>query len=338
MRRLLFLVLLGTALIGVWFVYSEIHTATAQDSGVVTFEVQSAESVPSLGERLEKEHIVRHAWLFERYLAWKGMDRKIQAGAYTVTPPITLARVVQSLGNVEHIERTITIIPGWNLRDIAEYLEKEGFGTQEEVFVITGTPASVTDTPTFSSNAWILAQKPKNVSLEGYLAPDTYRVYADADIEDIIELLIDEREKQLTPFKEVIEKSGHSVHEILTMASIIEREVRDPEDKAKVSDLFWRRLEMGWGFQADSTVHYAVGKKGNVFTTKEDRNTASLWNTYKHAGLPPGPISSPSLSSIQAALAPVKNDAWYFLTTAEGEVKYAKTNDEHNRNRALYLR
>jgi UPF0755 protein len=117
------------------------------------------------------------------------------------------------------------------------------------------------------------------------------------------------------------------------MASLLEREVRSPADKKKVSDLFWRRYAMGWALQADSTVHYVHGKKGDVFTTSAERKIDSPWNTYKYPGLPIGPISTPSLNAIMAAIYPEKNEYWYFLTTPEGEVKYAKTLEEHNANK-----
>jgi len=122
------------------------------------------------------------------------------------------------------------------------------------------------------------------------------------------------------------------------MASILEREVRSKDDKAIVSDLFWRRYNLNWALQADSTVHYAVRKKGDVFTTREDRDSVSPWNTYKYPGLPLGPISSPSLGSIMAAIYPEGNNYWYFLTDSDGAVHYAKNLDEHNQNVQKYLR
>jgi len=123
----------------------------------------------------------------------------------------------------------------------------------------------------------------------------------------------------------------------LTLASIVEREVRGERDRKKVADIFWRRLDMNWALQADSTVHYAVGKTGNVFTSKEDRDSLSPWNTYKYPGLPLGPISNPDLESIMASIYPEPNEYYYFLTDEEGVVHYGKTLEEHNENRRKYL-
>jgi UPF0755 protein len=228
------------------------------------------------------------------------------------------ARIAQ----MARVEKTITIIPGWDLRDIAKYLIKQGFATStDQVFAVTGAP---------------LTTKNK----EGYLAPETYRVYADASLDEVIKTLESQRTTEFTPeLITAITNSKRTKQEILTMASILEKEVRTAEDKALVADIFWRRHDVGMGLQADSTVHYATGKEGDVFTTNKDRQFDNFWNTYKYPKLPPGPISNPSMESIRAAVYPKKNDYWYFLTTLDtGEVKYARTLAEQNANAVRFLK
>jgi UPF0755 protein len=230
-------------------------------------------------------------------------------------------------------EVNVTIIPGWNLRNIADYLVKLGFAsTTEQVFVLTGEPAS-NQTKSYDFGEEILSGKKSNLSLEGYLAPETYRVFKDATLVDVIKKLVDQRQKELSSASSTIQ----NWHEILTMASLIEDEARTPDDRRIVSDILRRRLAKGWALQLDSTVHYAVDKTGTVFTTDRERDSLSLWNTYKYPGLPPGPISNPSLDSIDAAINPTKNDNWYFLSGNDGKMHYAKTLDEHNANRYKYL-
>jgi len=317
----------------------------------MVFIVEPNESVAALALRLEREQVIRSAWLFRKYLVWKGIDKEIQAGQFTVTAPITLARVVAVLqARATQEERTITIIPGWDLRDLLEYLEKEGLTQADELFALVGEPARLYDppqaavgkdrlAPVFPSDAKVLADHPLTVSYEGYLAPETYRIFSDATLKGIIEKLIGERDQEFTESMSAdIEKAKRSVHEVLTVASLVEREVRGKVDRAKVADIFWRRYDAGWALQADSSVHYVAGRKGDVFTTKKERDADSLWNTYKYPGLPPSPICNPSIESIQAAIYPEKNDYWYFLTTFEGNVKYARTLDEHNANVGRYLR
>lgn len=238
------------------------------------------------------------------------------------------------------LEKKITIIPGWDLRDLARYFIKQGFvQTESDVYAITGFPAERTNRLVTTATS-LLAGRTPGLSFEGYLAPDTYNVYASSSIADVVGILITQREKEFTSaLKKNIIDQGRTIHQVLTMASILEREVRTKEDKAKVADIFWRRHDVGMGLQADSTVHYAVAKEGEVFTSAKDRASKNLWNTYQYPKLPPGPISNPGIDSIMAAIYPEKNDYWYFLTTLDtGEVKYARTLAEHNDNVRKFLK
>ncbi len=331
---------------GVWFIYSEIYTAEAQNVDRLTFTIKQGESVRDMAERLQEEHVIRQAWLFRKYVAIKGIDTGINHGTFEVTRPITLSRVAAALGEPGLNERIITIIPGWNLKDIAEYFVKEGMiAKEQDWYRIVGPPAIYPlsilgyTTPLISSSFEVTKDKPQSISFEGYLRPDTYRVFRDATIEEIAEKLIRARDAQLTPEMYAdIAKQKRTIHDMLIMASILEREVRDTKDRARVADIFWRRYDKNWALQADSTVHYALQKKGDVFTTKEERDNPSPWNTYRYPGLPSGPISNPSFESIMAAIYPEKNEYWYFLTTDEGDVKYAETFEKHQENIEKYLR
>lgn len=330
--------------LGMWFFYNELYIAEAQSIDEVNFTVEKGESIDQLTKKLKENHIIRNQWLFKKYLVWKGIDKKVQAGNFQVIYPITLARVATSLKNAVNLgEKTITILPGWDLRDMADYLvTKEIIRDKKELFDMVGESAVLyknKPAPKLSHDLKIFADKPSNVSYEGYLAPDTYRVFDDATLEDVIKKLANQQNKLFTDKMYAdIKAQDKTVHEILTMASLIEREVRSASDKAKVSDIFWRRYKNNWPLQADSTVHYAVNKKGDVFTTKEDRESTNLWNTYQYAGMPPGPISAPAIDSIKAAIYPEENNYWYFLTSSDGEVHYAEDLEGHNRNVQKYLR
>lgn len=352
LKKIFFLLLLPCLLITAWFVYSEIYTAEAQ-TGVekIVFEVKAGESVAQLAGRLEAEQVIRSAWLFKKYLIWQELDKKINFGEFELSAPITLVRVAEVLSKPGLNEKEITIIPGWTIRDIAQYFEYNGMFQAEELTELVGLPAvsyknwkegapTLASDPSASlrTSLMILKDKPWYVSYEGYLAPETYRIYKNASLKDIVLKLIKQRELEITnEMRQEMEKQEKSFYEILTMASILEREVKSEKDKRLVADIFWRRYNKNWALQADSTVHYAVNKTGDVFTTQEDRGSNSPWNTYKYQGLPPSPISNPSLESIKAALYPEKNDYWYFLTGKDGTVHYAKTLDEHNQNRVNYL-
>jgi UPF0755 protein len=326
-------------LVIVWFVYSEIYTAEAQKIDKLVFEVKAGESVAQLAERLENEQVIRSARLFKKYLFLKKMDKKINFGEFELAAPITLARVAEVLSRPGLNEKEIMIIPGWTIRDIAQYFEYNGMFQAEELTELVGLPAVSyknwkEGTPKLSLDLAVLKDKPWYVSYEGYLAPETYRIYKNAKLEDIVLKLIQQREQEITDeMRQEMERQGKSFYDILIIASILEREVKSEKDKRLVADIFWRRYNKNWALQADSTVHYAVNKSGDVFTTKEDRDSNSPWNTYKYPSLPPSPISNPSLISIKAALYPEKNDYWYFLTGKDGTVYYAETLEKHNVNR-----
>ncbi len=327
------------------FLYRMFFTTPLDTNESISFTIEQGESVAALATRLEEAGLIRSATWFSRYIQLKGIDTKIQAGTIAIEPPITFAHIADALlKQTAKQEKEITLLPGWDNRDIATYLSEQGLGTSDDILDYIGKSAvdyrkNGFNKQDFSDHAFIAAA-PDYATLEGYLAPDTYRIFHDATLSEVIKKLLDERSTQLPiDLIAAINESGRTVHEVMIIASLLEREVRSPKDKALVADIFWRRLDTGWALQADSTVHYLTNKSGDVFTTASDRNVDSPWNTYKYPGLPLGPIANPSPESIQAAVFPEKNDYWYFLTTLDtGEVHYGKTLDEHNANVARYLR
>jgi len=337
--RFLFLLLIALVALSVFFIRQNIFSSSPWKEKI-TLEIKEGETVAGLAKKLKDQNVIKSDFLFKQYVKWKGIDTQIKTGLFEIEPPLTIAKIVEALRTEGKSERSITLIPGWDLRDMAEYFEKEQITTTTDFYALVGEPAKFT---TVSSTVFeefsLLKSKPKNVSLEGYLSPETYRIYKNEKVEDVVKRLLAQRQKEFTlQMLQDIQASGRTVHEVLTLASIIEKEVKLPEDRKKVADLFLRRIEMNWGLQADSTVHYLSGREGDVFTKAGERQTDSLWNTYKYRDLPPGPISNPSLNSILAAIYPEKNDFFYFLTTVEGEVKYAKTLEEHTANVNKYLR
>ena len=340
-KKFFLFIFLVALLATTWIAYSIFSLNIGnQDKQTLKVTIDSGMSFGQLTERLSELGFKIPA-SFKWYATYKEFDRQLQPGIFEVQVPVTVADLIQILSEKARIEQKITILPGWDLRDFAKYLVEKGIAKNEdEVYVLLGQPAEYA-IPGISPEklSWI-SGKPSRVSLEGYLAPDTYSIYTNATTEEVIDKLLEHRKKQLTPeILEEIKKSGRTMHEIITMASLLEREVRSPKDKAIVADIFWKRHDVNMGLQADSAVHYLTGKEGNVFTSNADRALDNPWNTYKYPGLPPGPISLPNLASIEAALRPTKNDYWYFLTTLDtGEVKYGSTLAEHNANVQKYLR
>lgn len=246
-------------------------------------------------------------------------------------------------------EVTLTFIPGWNLRQVADYLIEKGFATSTDaVYAITGKPAHfyTAKNPAPYPHKKIPIELYRDQSYEGYLAPETFRVYRDATPQDIINKLVAHRDTELTTSTydriyqlDFLDNNRIvAVNQFLTLASIVEKETKHDADRPIVADILARRIKRGWALQVDSSVHYAVDRSGDVFTTTKERQVDSFWNTYKYPGLPPGPICNPSLESINAVLYSQKNDYWYFLSDSGGNIHYARTLEEHNQNKYKYLR
>ena len=202
---------------------------------------------------------------------------------------------------------------------------------------------SVTNSPSdFTEQQDILSGIPSGKGLEGYLFPDTYRFRKDADAKTISETMIITLKRRLAENNIIIPdhlvmQNGMTFHQVITLASIVEREVRSKEDMAHVAGIFLTRFKIGMALQADSTVNFVTGKL-DASVSITDSHVDSPYNTYKYLGLPPGPISNPGMNAIQAVLNPVASNDLYFLTTPAGQVIYSKTFDEHVANKYKYLK
>lgn len=323
--------------------------STPVTEGAGAFVVAQGEGTAAIVSRLKAQGVIRSETLFKMALAGSGLDKKLQPGTYDLRGAKDFASIVRVLatGGVPANEFVLLVKEGWNLGDIKKALADAGYADADKLYFVTGIPA--TDHRTLSSDKApkpqdyagefsFLEGKPSYVSLEGFLFPDTYRLYRDATPMDVVKTLLANFDKKFSPeLRKRAADRGRSVYDVVTMASIVEREVKTPEDRRKVADIFWRRIGKGMALQADSTVNYATGKS-LPSVTYEDTQAVSRYNTYKYPGLPLGPISNPGLDALEAAIDPEPNDAWYFLTDADGNVHYARTLDEHNRNKARYLR
>lgn len=250
--------------------------------------------------------------------------------------------------NAKAPDEQITIIEGWGAKDIGEMLGKKGilqpaeFMSAQKNFDSSGYPA--------------LASKPAKADLEGFLFPDTYRIAAGPNLatstiaQGILKKLLDNFSLKFTEqMREDAAAKGRSIYEIVTLASIIEketgrnvtsaagREALDEERKI-IAGIFYNRLEIGMALESDATVNYITGKNDPA-VLNSDTEIDSPYNTYKYRGLPPGPICNPSLSSLLAAIYPKDNNYVYFLhAQPNGQVYYAKTYEEHLANKQKYLR
>jgi len=309
------------------------------------FSVEKGQNLFEIAQKLEQEGIIRSRFFFDFYVILKISQSKLQAGEYFLNPSMSVVKIADKIIIGDTAKNTITIPEGWSLRDIAWYFENKGIFQAEELFELVGFPLinySVnTDLPKpkdFSLDYDFLKYKPKNISLEGYLFPDTYEITYGEELEEIVEKMLNNFDKKLNQsLRNEITKQGKTIFEIITMSSLIEKEVQSLNDKKIVSGILWKRMENKIGLQVDATITYITGKK-SVRVSKQETEIDSLYNTYKYRGLPLGPISNPGLESIEAAIYPQNSDYWYYLSTPEGETIFSKTLEEHNIAKAKYLK
>lgn len=301
-----------------------------------SFSVKKGEALSEIASNLEGKGLVRSENIFQVWALINGKQKSILAGDYDFPSSLSLYRALKILTINTENKVKITIIEGWSLRDIGSHFETLRMFQAEELFAISGIPAvdySNVLGPLpfdFSSRFDFLEQKPKNISLEGYLFPDTYDFGGGCTMEEIVETMLenfDEKTKDLR---------GENFFETIIMASLLEKEVKTFDEKKIVAGILWKRLRNGWPLQVDATLTYLTGKKSSEITGR-DKELDSLYNTYKYRGLPLGPICNPGIESIRAALNYEETPYWFYLTTKQGKAVYARTLEEHNQNKYKYL-
>jgi UPF0755 protein len=328
---LLFLVSFIIAVFAYQYYQSQIETPVKEEIQEIFFEVVPGDNANVIAEKLEQAGLIKSAEFFQFYI-WQNKNQdKLQAGQYVLDTGMSIKDISDKLvsGKVDNKERTIKILEGWTITDIDKYLSKEGIIAEGEFIKLTkAVPAG-----------FELIKLPSGVDLEGYLFPDTYRIFKDASADDILIKLLTAFENKLSPeLRLEIEKQGKTVHEIITLSSIIEKEVRSEDDMAIVSGILQKRLEISMPLEVDSTINYITGKNDPA-VEYSDLQIDSPYNTYKNYGLPPGPISNPGLASIKAAIYPTESEYLFYLNRQDtGETIFSKTYDEHLVNKYKYLK
>lgn len=341
-KKAVFVLLLIAILIVGYFLYA-INSKASSSSDKVNFVVTSGQGLKAISLNLEKNGLVKHRIAFEVYEYLTGKHTKIQAGVYELSKnmsAIQLSGVLQdSAKSVYDVKR---VREGATLKDVADDFYGTGNSMEKTLFV--AALAARAQTYDF------LGEKPVTKSLEGYLFPDTYFFAKDAKPADIINKILDNTSKKITPeIRQDIKSQNRKIFDVITLASIVEKEVgrntanlsatdlrKLQEERETVAGIFINRLAIGMPLQSDATVTYITQKK-DPSASLEDTKIDSPYNTYKYKGLPPGPIGNPSISAILAATDYIKTDYLYFLTDKSGVAYYAKTLDEHNANKAKYL-
>ncbi|EKE10807.1 MAG: hypothetical protein ACD_15C00197G0001, partial [uncultured bacterium] len=224
----------------------------------------------------------------------------------------------------------VTFPEGWTAEDMAERLNEKNLPGDRFLEIAKNPPSETVGQFGF------LKDMPAGASLEGYLFPDTYFFAPEESAENIVLKMLKNFDNRLSEkFRKEIETKGRDIFGTITMASIVESEVKTEADRKIVSGIFWNRLEIGMALQSDATVSYALGGEKKIQHDAADINIGSPYNTYRFKGLPPGPVSNPGISSIEAAINPEETDYLYFLNNPEtGKTFFSVTFEEHVRNKA----
>ncbi len=271
-------------------------------------------NLKSIADLFEKEHVVRSGTWLTNFVIATGEEERVTEGDYYFPNRENVLSVARRLttGDLKLVPTKVTIPEGSNIYDIADIIKSKF--------------------TTFNSRYFLTLAKDK----EGYLFPDTYFLMPSSQPEDVIRILSDNFKAKVKPVQEEIENSGHTVDEIITMASILEGEARQMETRQIVAGILWKRLEENMLLQVDASFRYINGKTSDELTVN-DLKIDSPYNTYKYRGLPPTPISNPGIESISAALHPKESSYYFFLTDRNGTMHYAKTLKEHEANQKKYL-
>ncbi len=302
-------------LIGVFLI-----SAPSSSEVVVNFNVPIGSNSRTIAKRLAAEKLIRNEYAFRLVVRRRGIGRHLQAGTYALRRNMSLSDILDAFENGQVTLVSWTVPEGLTIRAVAKLWETDGFGT-----------AAAFQEAAEADDLLERYGIPEDKTVEGYLFPNTYKFAKGTTVEKVVEVMLGEFQSRWSEtFDDEARNLELTRHEIVTLASIIEKEAQSASERPRISSVFHNRIKRNWRLQADPTVLYALGNPKRLLT-KADLRVDSPYNTYKHKGLPPGPIASPGIDAIRAALHPEKTDYFYFVAIGEGKHHFSKTLSAHNR-------
>lgn len=319
-------------------------TAVSRDTTPIQFEVKKGETYLTIASRLKEENLIKSELFYKIYIKLNNPN-SVQAGIYELSESMSVSKLVgkfQKGNNYNPDIVTFTIPEGKHLEEIAEIISNKTNHTKEELLKAWNDKGFIKEV---IDNYWFVTDNVTDINiryaLEGYLYPDTYEILnKDVSCEDIAYKMLNQMEKVLDEYRIDIEKKDYSIHELLTMASIIEHEAILDEDRKVIASVFYNRLENNMKLQSCATIGYAIDEWKLTYSSV-DLNTDSPYNTYYYSGLPIGPGNMPGKKSIEAALYPEETDYFYFLANVcdktDNKTYFSKNYDEHVAKKNKYL-
>lgn len=313
----LLIFLLAAVVAGGTGLYYYSHRAIGTEA--VELRIIPGTPVKKILAQLEQQGVIDNQLLFYAYLRTQGVSRQLKAGDFVFPPQRTPHQVAHLLINGDFARLKFTIPEGWNLRQIAQELERRGLVQAEEFISLC------------HDGAWLRSLGlSAGSSIEGYLFPETYEVYPTITAQDLIRKMYSQFQQQWRPeWDAQAQRWGLTQHQVVTLASIVEKETGRPEERPLIASVFHNRLDLGMLLQSDPTVIYGLPNFDGDIRWRDLRNPHP-YNTYQHKGLPPGPIASPGHAALLAVLYPQKSDFLYFVSKNDGSHTFSKTLAEHN--------
>jgi len=310
--------LLALVWIIVGLLYFQASRPMSDDTKLQVFEVTPGMTLKKVSQELSRQNLIRSASAFQAIALIQDKQKLIMVGEYNVSPSMLPADILQRITSGKTVLYPITIPEGYRITEIADLLEKQDLADKEIFLQQTKNMKLVTGIPIDS--------------LEGYLFPETYHFGKFTTEKTIVKKMV-ETFKERALKQEFLKRAGEmgfSYHEIITLASLIEKETGKESERKQISSVFHNRLKKNMRLQTDPTVIYAIENfDGNI--RKRDLKIDSPYNTYRYKGLPPGPIANPGLKSIVAALYPAKTANLYFVSRQDGSHQFSTTLNDHNR-------
>ncbi len=339
MGKRIVLIVVGAFLmlgVGVIVLFFHLVAAPGPNAEAKSVTITSGLGVRAIAEQLQAEGVVSKPYILTAYAALEGARDDFVAGTFTIPARASVRKLVDILATTPDTnEVTVRIPESATAKEIAAILEKADVIASVDFLAAVATTDSRTVAPDRTYD--FLRDKPASASLEGYLFPDTYRFFTDATPAHVVKKFLDTFESKVTSdILSDIRAKGRTVFAVVTLASIVDKEVRTDSDRRIAAGIFLRRMELGMALQSDATVNYVTGKQ-LLQPTAEDLSADSPYNTYAHKGLPPGPIGNPSLSAIRATANPEASPYLYFLHKPDGTTVFSQTFEEHVANKEKYL-
>lgn len=319
---------------GLWIQF--LDKPAASNGASVVFSVRQGDTADEIGRRLERAGLIGSANNFRILVGYYGAGDSLKAGEYELNPTMSTSDVITKLRGGLVSRKQVTFPEGWRATEMTRALVERGIFTQPAV-------QSALESPVVFGE--LAGRRPAGASLEGYLFPDTYTIAPSDTAVSVVQQMVSNLDRQFTPaLRRQAADTNLTFHEILTLASIVERESAQPSERPMVASVYLNRMKINMKLDADPTVQYALAMTQTIATkdtwkpalSLTDLRVESPYNTYQRTGLPPGPICNPGIAAIKAVLEPAKTDFLYFVARGDGTHVFAKTLDEHLANVRRY--